>query len=200
MKPTEILSSEHRVIEVAIDCLEQISRKALEAGKLDRESAEQVVDFIRTFADQCHHGKEENQLFAFLAEKGMPREGGPVGQMLVEHEQGRAFVKGMADSIAAASTGDEKALSAYTQNAQGYVQLLRAHIRKEDGVLFPMADRILSDDDRKSLLAAFEKVETEHMGEGTHEKYLRLAESLADRFGVSKAGLSGHSCRCGHQS
>jgi len=198
MKPTEILSSEHRVIEIAIDCLEQISKRATEAKKLDGESAEQVVDFIRTFTDQCHHGKEENQLFAVLAEKGMPKEGGPVGQMLVEHEQGRTFVKGMADSIAAASTGDEKALSTYTLNAQGYVQLLRSHIKKEDGVLFPMADRILSDHDQKSLLSAFEKVETEHMGEGTHEKYLRLVESLADRFGVSKAGLPDHSCGCGH--
>lgn len=198
MRPTEILSGEHRVIEVAIACLEQIIIRAIEAKKLDGVSAEQVVDFIRTFADQCHHGKEENQLFVVLEEKGMPREGGPVGQMLLEHEQGRAFVRGMADNLAEASLGNEKALSAFTQNAQGYIYLLRAHIEKEDGILFPMADRFLSDDDQESLLSAFEKVETEHMGEGTHEKYLRMAESLADKFGVSKAGLSNHSCGCGH--
>jgi len=197
MKPTEILSSEHRVIEVAIDCLEQINKKAVQEKKLDKESAEQVVDFIRTFADQCHHGKEENQFFAALAEKGMPREGGPVGQMLIEHEQGRSFVKGMADSIMEASEGNEQALTVFSQNARGYVELLRAHIMKEDCILFPMADRLLSDDDEKSLLSAFDKVETEHMGQGTHDKYLRLVETLADKFGVSKAGLSGHSCGCG---
>lgn len=198
MKPTEILSSEHRVIKIVIDCLEQISEEAMQAKRLDKESAEQAIDFIRTFADKCHHGKEENQLFVVLVEKGMPKEGGPVGQMLVEHEQGRAFAKGMSDNIAKAAAGNEKALSAFTQNAKGYTQLLRAHIKKEDGVLFPMADRFLSDDDQKSLLAAFEKVETEHMGEGTHAKYLRLVELLADKFGVSRAGLSGHSCGCGH--
>lgn len=200
MKPTEILSNEHRVIEVAIDCLEQINAKAVVDRKLDRTSAEQVVDFIRNFADQCHHGKEENQLFAMLGEKGLPSHGGPVGQMLSEHEQGRAFVKGMADSIPVASEGNADALAQFDQNARGYINLLRAHIQKEDMVLFPMADRLLTDDDEQSLLNAFDKVESEHMGHGTHDKYLRLAESLADKFGVSKEGLAhGHSCGCSHK-
>ena len=198
MKPTAILSSEHRVIEVALDCLEQIARRALHEKKLDKAAAEQVVDFIRTFADRCHHGKEEELLFTALVEKGMPREGGPIGQMLVEHEQGRAFVKSMAESTAEAAAGDSGALQRFAENAQGYIQLLRAHIRKEDGVLFPMAEQILSSDDQKALLASFEKVETEHMGLGTHEKYLRLAESLADRFGVSREGLAVKPCGCGH--
>jgi len=198
MKPTEILSSEHRVIEVAIDCLEQLSRNASNEKQLDREAAEQIVDFIRNFADECHHGKEEKQLFVMLGEKGMPAQGGPVGQMLVEHEMGRNFVKGMVDSIPSAAEGKSDALQAYIENAMGYVQLLRAHIQKEDGILFPMADRILNDDDQKTLLSAFEKVETEHMGHGTHDRYLRLAETLADKLGVSKEGLKDHSCGCGH--
>jgi len=198
MKPTEILSSEHRVIEIGIDCLERISEEAIKESKLDKESAEQAVDFIRNFADRCHHGKEENQLFALLEEKGMPADGGPTGQMKHEHEQGRAFVSGMADSIDDASNGNAGALSKFVQNARGYIQLLRDHVKKEDNILFPMADRMLSNDDQEGLLSAFDKVETEHMGKGTHDKYLRIVESLADKYGVSKAGLDGHSCSCGH--
>lgn len=198
MKPTEILSSEHRVIEVAIDCLEKIAENAQQAGKLDREDAEQVVDFIRTFADQCHHGKEEEQLFKALRDKGMPAESGPVGQMLREHEQGREFVAGMAHNLPGAADGDTGAIEKFVGHAQGYAQLLRAHIKKEDGVLFPLADRILSEADQEKLLVAFDKVETDHMGEDTHQNYLHLIESLADRLGVPRVGLSGHSCGCGH--
>jgi hemerythrin-like domain-containing protein len=200
MRPTEILSSEHRVIEIGIDCLERISDEAIKEDKLDKASAEQAVDFIRNFADRCHHGKEENQLFALLEEKGMPADGGPTGQMKHEHEQGRAFVSGMADSIDEASDGVAKALAKFVQNAQNYIQLLRDHIKKEDHVLFPMADRMLDDDDQDSLKTAFDRVESEHMGVGTHDKYLRLVEALADKYGVSKAGLTGHSCGCGHSS
>jgi len=198
MNPTKVLSEEHRVIEVVLDVLEGIAAKAEEDNKLDKESAEQAVDFIRNFADRCHHGKEEDHLFTALVAKGMPREGGPVGQMEHEHVLGRQFVKGMADNIPAASTGDTRALGTYLSHARGYIQLLRAHIQKEDRVLFPMADRVLSEKEQQSLLATFETVESEHMGEGTHDKYLRLAETLADRYGVARDRIAGHSCGCGH--
>lgn len=198
MKPTQILSNEHRVIELVLDCLEQVVKEAISERKLDKQAASQVVDFVRNFADQCHHGKEETYLFVSMVEKGMPKESGPVGQMLTEHEQGRMYVRGMEQNIEKAAHGEADALTSFESNARGYIQLLRAHIRKEDGVLFPMADRLLSDDDQNDLLNNFNTVEAEHMGEGTHEKYLRLAESLADRYGLSKDALTAQSCTCGH--
>jgi len=117
---------------------------------------------------------------------------------LVENEQGRAFVKGMADNVSEAAQGNSDALSKFTQNAHGYVQLLRAHIQKEDGVLFPMANKILSEDDQKRLMKAFEAVESDHMGTGTHEKYIGIVVSLAKKYGVEASHISGHSCGCGH--
>jgi len=195
---TKILSDEHRVIEVVLNCLGKITEEANRTGELDEASANQAIDVIRTFADKCHHGKEENHLFATLVEKGMPKEGGPVGQMLVEHEQGRAFVKGMAENVSEAATGNADALSNFTQNAHGYVQLLRAHIQKEDGVLFPMADKVLNEDDQKTLMQAFEAVESDHMGTGTHEKYIGIVVSLAKKYGVEASHISSHSCGCGH--
>ena len=195
---TKILTDEHRVIEVVLTCLEKITEEANSSGKLNEESATQAIDVIRTFADKCHHGKEENHLFATLVEKGVPKEGGPVGQMLVEHEQGRAFVKGMADNIPEAATGNSEALRKFTQNSQGYVQLLRAHIQKEDGVLFPMANKILSEEDQVQLVKAFEVVESDHMGKGTHEKYLAIIASLAKKYSVKAEYIQTGSCGCGH--
>jgi hemerythrin-like domain-containing protein len=195
---TKILTDEHRVIEVVLTCLERMTDEARRTGKLDEASANQAVDVIRTFADKCHHGKEENHLFATLVEKGMPKEGGPVGQMLIEHAQGREFVKGMADSISGAAVGDQQALQQFERNATGYVQLLRAHIRKEDGVLFPMADRMLTEEDQKQLMQSFESVESDHMGKGTHEKYLAIVASLAKKYNVETGHRHANSCGCGH--
>lgn len=195
---TKILTDEHRVIEVVLDCLEKIIREAGDSGKLNEEAAVQAIDVIRTFADKCHHGKEETHLFAALVEKGMPKEGGPVGQMLVEHEQGRAFVKGMSDSISGAAAGDANALMKFIHNAQGYIQLLRAHIRKEDTVLFPMAERVLNEEEQKQLQQAFKVVESDHIGAGIHEKYIGIVVSLADKYGVDASHISSHSCGCGH--
>ncbi|MGO9108105.1 MAG: hypothetical protein ACLP9L_02620 [Thermoguttaceae bacterium] len=43
----------------------------------------------------------------------------------------------------------------------------------------------------------FENVEHEHMGLGTHQKFLNVAEELADRFGVTQTvGKSSRGCGC----
>lgn len=199
MKPTEILSGEHRIIEQVLGCLEQMAYDATARGRLDKTSAEEALDFLRNFADRCHHGKEETHLFPAMEAAGFPRDGGPTGVMLDEHEQGRAHIRAMAEAIEGAAAGKSDALQQFTTHAQGYIGLLREHIEKEDHCLFAMADRTFSEEDQQRLLTAFEHVEHEHMGLGTHEKYLHIAEALADRFGVTKdRGQVGRTCGCHH--
>lgn len=202
MKPVEILSQEHRVIEVVLNSLEVMTEKAQAEGRLQREDSLEAIDFIRNFADRCHHGKEEDRLFPAMAAKGMPTDGGPIGVMLMEHDMGREFVRQMAESREAASDGDKTALAKFVAGATGYINLLRVHIHKEDHILFPMADRLMDDSEQSNLLTQFEVVETEHMGAGTHARYLKVAEALAQKYGVSAGeALSLHgggSCGCAH--
>lgn len=201
MKPTEILSDEHRVIEQVLACLDRMIDVAKRKGIFDEQRARDVVDFFRNFADACHHGKEEVHLFTLLEARGFQRATGPTGVMLAEHELGREHVKGMIEAIPAAARGEKAALESFIGHARAYIDLLGDHIHKEDHCLFPMAEHALGVEDRKALLAAFERVETHEMGTGTHEKYLKLAHELADHYGVPKvaAGKSaGAGCGCRH--
>ncbi len=175
MKPTEILKEEHVAIKSMLDVLERICDK-LEAGEgVEPGHLEQVVEFIREFADKCHHGKEEDLLFPAMAEAGIPVEGGPIGVMLAEHETGRNYVKGMREGIEEYKEG--RGASRFIENARGYIELLRAHIDKEDNILYPMADGHVAREEQERLLEEFEKVE-ERMGKGTHERYLGILERL----------------------
>jgi hemerythrin-like domain-containing protein len=202
MRPTEILMTEHRVIEQVLNCLEELAAQCAAANELDAVSARQVLDFFRVFADECHHGKEERHLFPALETKGFSRQRGPTGVMLREHDQGRRHLRAMAEAVAGAAGGDRQAVRQFVTHARAYVQLLRAHIQKEDGCLFPMADVALTDEDRQDLLASFARVENEEMHAQTHEKYLRLANELADRLGVPRAFPEPETprgcCSCGH--
>jgi hemerythrin-like domain-containing protein len=200
MRPTEILGGEHRVIEQVLECLEAIVRQAKSTGRLDPGSAKDAVAFFRNFADRCHHGKEEAHLFPALEAQGFPREGGPTGVMLHEHEQGRAHVRSMDENIEAAAAGDAAALKRFAEHAHAYVSLLREHIYKEDHVLFPLADRTLSEDAQQALSAAFGNVEAEELGHGTHESFLKIADDLAARYGVARKEPSPFSGQfhCGH--
>ena len=200
MKPTEILSSEHRVIEQVLNCLEAIARQAKSAGRLDGPSAKEALAFFRNFADRCHHGKEEAHLFPALEAKGFPRDGGPTGVMLYEHEQGRTHLRGMEETLEAAAAGNADSLQLFVAHAGVYVSLLREHIYKEDHILFSLADRVFADEDQQELLAAFGKVEADEMGTGTHARYLQIAQDLAKRYGVAAATatLSAGQFHCRH--
>lgn len=198
MKPTDILSDEHRVIEQVLDCLERLAGECRSKGSLDKQAAKEAIDFFRNFAERCHYGKEEAHLFPAMEARGFPRNGGPTGVMLDEHEQGRACIRGMDEAIEAAAAGDAVAQKRFVDHATHYVGLLREHIQKEDHCLFAMANQAFTEGDQQKLLDAFNKVEIEEIGTGTHEKYLKIANDLAERFGVaqSAAAAAGHHHAC----
>jgi hemerythrin-like domain-containing protein len=179
MTPTQTLNHEHKVILLVVDAAEREGVKVEGGGAVDTERIESMLSFFREFADACHHAKEERHLFPAMNAKGIPLEAGPIAVMLHEHDQGRAFLRALDQALARVKAGEEGAAEAVAGALLGYAGLLRAHISKEDNVLFPMADRILSPADQEALAAAFERVEAEEIDEGVHERYHELAHTLA---------------------
>ncbi len=141
---TQTLRDEHVLILRALDVLE----RALEpATPLSPGWWAQLLTWLRAFADRSHHAKEEAALFPALERAGLPREGGPIATMLAEHDEGRALIQAM---DLAPDAGARAAA------ARRYVALLRAHIARENEVLFPMADAVLDDEGQRDLARAFE--------------------------------------------
>lgn len=179
-KATEVLSDEHRVIERVLAVVEKLATAPVE-GSLD--SWKKALDFFSHFADQCHHFKEEQVLFPAIAEGGIPRDGGPIGMMLMEHEEGRAYVRAMLSAIPLVEAKNQVAKEILVDKAKAYLRLLKDHIQKEDEILFRIADDVISPDEQKQLLRSFEEHEAKEIGEGVHEKYLKIAEELEAKTG-----------------
>ncbi len=194
MQPTDILMNEHRIIEQVLNCLERILEQCEAGQKLDPKSAKQMIEFFRGFADRCHHGKEEAQLFPVMQANGFSGGCSPVVVMLREHELGRLYIQGMEAAIEPAAAGESEPMEWFIQHGQSYMKLLREHIRKEDTCLFPAANHRLTEKDQEQLLAAFEKVEVEEIGKEAHDTFLKMANELADSLDVPRAtiGEPGH--------
>ncbi len=177
---------EHRIIEQVLNCLSKMILKFEAEGKVEEAPSRQVVDFLRNFADKFHHGKEEAHLFPMFEEQNAGGHCGPIPVMLNEHDQGRAYVRGMDESIEAASEGDKIGMNRWGNHAKGFIMLLRSHIEKEDQILYTMANETFSQDDQRELLAKFAKADNEEMEPGTREKYVGIANELAEKFGVTR--------------
>lgn len=152
---TQNLENDHVYVLRLTEIMKQLVRKKAEITA----HMEQIVLLVRYFADGLHHAKEEDLLFPLLVKKGFSPEHGPVAVMLAEHVQGRAFIRGVEEGIAAFKAGNRAALESIYENLEEYAFLLNAHIGKENNILFRMADQALSSDEQSLLLIQFDDVE-----------------------------------------
>ncbi len=169
--PTEILRDEHRVILRALDVLESAADRLAAGGTVPDGWWSGLVEWLRAFADQNHHAKEERLLFPAMRETGLPGDGGPIAVMLEEHDRGRFLVHEM-------ERGDALARVA---RARDYIRELREHIAKENGVLFPLADTLLDPRAQRAVEREFEALLAEH-GPGAS---LAVAEAAIERLAVA---------------
>jgi hemerythrin-like domain-containing protein len=180
MNPIEELKNEHRAIEGALLILDKIA-EAIETpeGKTD---AERLIDFLSVFVDLCHHGKEERVLFRSLESIGVSRAGGPIEVLLREHETGRDHVRGMAEELRGLAAGEGEAGDRFRIHAGDYAALLHQHIDKEDNVLFEIADRKLPPATKNDIQSEFDRIERDVVGEGRHEEFHRMLDSLEEKY------------------
>jgi hemerythrin-like domain-containing protein len=184
MKPTEVLIAEHKAVLLALQILEKIEN-SLEAGVADApESLDQLIDFFRGFVDRCHHAKEEDILFPELEKRGIPREGGPIGVLLAEHEAGRQYIREMSNALTRLRRGDGDAKNGIRESSIGYRELLREHIDKENNVLYPMADRLIPHEDAAKMVERFENIERDRVGMGKHEAYHDMLHRMKEVYAV----------------
>ncbi|WP_020677665.1 hemerythrin domain-containing protein [Geopsychrobacter electrodiphilus] len=152
---TQRLKDEHQLILRMIALVEQ-NTALVESGKFRNwQFYLDAVDFIRNYADHFHHAKEEDVLFVELVGNGMPAKSSPIEAMLMEHDQGRARVKGMEEAARKMLEGQSGQAPALIEHARGYAELLRGHIDKEDNILYPLAERILPAEVRARMLDAY---------------------------------------------
>jgi hemerythrin-like domain-containing protein len=177
-----MLKDEHEAIKIMLEVAEKVSLRLERGDPVPAEDLLGIVDFIRGFADKCHHAKEEDLLFPAMGESGVPRQGGPIGVMLAEHTQGREYVKNMKAAAEKYGRGDRQAVSLFVDNARNYIALLRQHINKEDNILYVIADQRLSTQTQERLEREFDRVEKEILGPGKHEEYHALLEKLEKAY------------------
>ncbi len=181
MDAIETLMTEHRLIEQALEALVAFADEVRRKSTDDKEELGRFVAFIRDFADACHHGKEEDILFAAMVEAGFSRDGGPIAVMLLEHDQGREQVRRLAELAAQAAPWSVEDRQRVAEAAYGYANLLHQHIHKEDAILYPMAGQRLSPEALERVSADCEAYEARKVGSGEHERLHRLAEELLAR-------------------
>jgi hemerythrin-like domain-containing protein len=174
-----MLEDEHLVIAKVVGAAPVLAER-LEAGQsADLDTLRGVVEFMRTYADKCHHGKEEELLFPLLEKNGVPMQGCPIGALAMDHIKGRGLVKGLAEAVEAYQESDPGGKQALIQALRGLAELYPGHIWKEDYLLFPLTHKVVSPEALQTLLQQFEQVEA-RVGQDVHQRLEQFAARLSE--------------------
>ncbi len=181
MDAIEQLMQEHRTIEQVLEALVGFAEEAIRTRSTDRAELSRFVTFLREFADARHHAKEEGVLFQAMAAHGFPTRGGPIAVMLHEHDQGRGLVRALAALAEGGGPWGDDQLAALGEASRSYAALLRAHIQKEDSVLYPMAEHHVPPEALEEVGEECRRRDAADPAAG--ERLLGLADELAAAHG-----------------
>lgn len=173
--PAGPLMREHRVIERMIAVLAAQIDRIEERGSVDPVVIETITDFIRTYADRCHHGKEEDILFRILAEKNLDEALAQAMEGLIQdHVRGRTLTRQLVEGNRRYATGDGSALEEIVSASRELVEFYPVHIEKEDRRFFRPSLEYLTAAEKTRMLLDFDEFDRALI----HEKYLGVVEDL----------------------
>ena len=171
MKPIGPLMREHRLIEKMLVSFAGQIDKIEKSKKVDSYIIDMVVDFIRTYADRTHHGKEEEILFRDLAKKELTPELKKIMEELIEEHVWSRKTTGML--VAAKDkyfSGDESKLAEIVELARALTNFYPKHIEKEDKHFFYPCQEYFTREEQEKMLDEFSDFDRQMI----HEKYNKV--------------------------
>lgn len=178
MKATKALIEEHEAVKTVLQVLKKINSKIEKGENINVSHLEEIVEFFQIFVDQCHHSKEEVDLFPAIESFGYEADGELIKELQDEHQKGRMIVRSIKDAIDGYKGGNEALVTEIGGNISALISLFEEHTKKEDTILFPRADKLLSEDDQNEMYDQFEDIERDVIGLGRHEEFHILIGEL----------------------
>lgn len=179
----ELMIEEHKVAKRMLAVMRKYCYKILKNEEVEYEDFFIIIDFLKTYVDGHHHGKEEKLLFNQMKDKL-----GAIGQklithgMLVEHDLGRLHIQELEEAVRKVNEGDEEAKLDLIANAISYGHLLNRHIDKEDGVVYKFATNNLDQETLDQINRECKEFEQNAQKQETQQKYLNILEEMESRI------------------
>jgi hemerythrin-like domain-containing protein len=175
MKPRGPLMIEHRLIEKMLKVAEQKAIKMEKQKEMDPVLIDTIVDFIKTYADRTHHGKEEDLLFKDLEKKNLSvRDQRMMQELIGEHQYARKTVREIVEAKKEYMSGETSVLELLLEKLKALIKFYPEHITKEDKEFFPNTEKYFNLSELDNLLDRFGKFDQTMI----HEKYRKLVAGL----------------------
>lgn len=176
-----IIREEHRSLSAVAQSLGFLARDARDRGlEPDCELFSLILDYIEGFSNRFHHPKEDRYLFTALRRRC--READQALDVLEgEHGRGDGLLRDLRFLLSRCRVGGPGAVNAFTVAVEEYVDLHWRHMRLEEDVVMPLAERWLTEADWRPIDAAFQTNDDPLFGARPREEFRRLFGLILNR-------------------
>ena len=184
MYATDVMIEEHANISRMLRVIKNMCCSILDGAAINQRDFADIIDFIRNYADANHHQKEEHVLFPEMVEHM-----GPVANtiithgMLVEHDLARSYVRSLDEALKLYDKDPrtEYKLDILTE-IMAYANRLQVHVEKENNVVYPFANRELSEEIKTKINDEVRRIADENENTGFVVKYLDMLARLEEKY------------------
>ncbi|MBN1595942.1 hemerythrin domain-containing protein [candidate division FCPU426 bacterium] len=186
MQPIGLLMIEHRLIERMVKLMRSEAVRIEQDKEPDMAFVRTAVDFIRFYADRCHHGKEEDILFKALELKPLSKEHKRImTELIQEHAWGRETLARLEQAGKDFASGNQDALDELRATMKELAEFYPQHIIKEDKHFFIPIMQYFNQAEQDAMLAEEYGFDRKMI----HEKYRAVVED-SERVTTKREGNS----------
>jgi len=140
-----------------------------------------ALDYVAEFVATFHHPKEDRYLFRLVRARA-PETGAVIDALAAEHLQGDRKLTALRVRLEALQRRPSpERFARFKADALAYVDFETMHAMKESRELLPVAERVLTADDRVELDAAFASNDDPAFGSEPKQRFERMLSALANR-------------------
>lgn len=152
-----IIRDEHRSISGILHGMDYLMKEIREHGaKVDTRIFWAMLYYLDTFAERMHHPKEDHYLFRVLKQRtGDAAE--VISELESEHAHGGERMKQLEQTLARYQEGGDREFPAFAEAADRFIRNYREHMRKEEQIVLPVAEKALLAADWAEIDRAFEE-------------------------------------------
>jgi hemerythrin-like domain-containing protein len=151
----DIIRDEHRSIAAILHGMEYlVDRIRMRKAKIDPRVFRAMIYYLDTFSERMHHPKEDRFLFSALRNRGGDA-AAAVADLEREHAAGGNALRRLEQCLVRYEEGGDREFQAFAEAVAKFVREYRNHMHKEESIVFPMAERLLSAQDWQAIDRAF---------------------------------------------
>lgn len=183
-----IIRAEHRSLAAVLWSLERLTQDTGPEGVPDFDLLSMMLDYIEGFPERCHHPKEDEYLFK--AVRARTHDADEILETLArEHVRGERMIHDLRHALTRYRVTGETVRPQFAAVVAAYAAFHWDHMRKEENVVLPLAERVLTEEDWQTIGTAFSRNSDPLSSREPYGKLLDLiAEQAPSPIGFAQKG------------